>query len=115
MSITISELASRYASASGKVEQEASKELRAMAQVGTGLVKKAIQDVHAVDTSTMLNSTTAEQAGPNTYLIGPTVPYAAYVALGTSQVAARPFHETAATELNKQAEDFGFKPEDLGI
>ena len=115
MSITIGQLASRYLVASRKVKPEATRELKAMAQVGVGLVKKEIQNVHAVDTGTMLNSTEASVAGPNTYLIGPTVQYAAFVALGTSRVAARPFHITAAQALNKQVGLFGLDPDDLGI
>lgn len=115
MSINMGELASRYLAASRKVQPEVSKELKALAQVGTGLMKKEIQNVHAVDTSAMLNSVEAASAGPNTYLIGPTVDYAAYVALGTSRVAARPFHITAAKQLNKQAGLFGFDPDGLGL
>lgn len=115
MSITMGQLASRFLAASKKVKPESSKELKALAQVGVGLVKREIQNVHAVDTGTMLNSTEAALAGPNTYLVGPTVQYAAFVALGTSRVAARPFHVTAAQELNKQAGLFGFGSEDLGL
>jgi hypothetical protein len=115
MSITMGQLASRYAQASSKVTPEASKNIKALSQVGVGLVKKAIQEVHAVDTSTMLNSTTAESAGPNTYLVGPTVQYASFVALGTSRRAARPFHTMAAAKLSAQAGDFGLNADDLGI
>lgn len=115
MSITIGQLASRYANASRKVTPEASKDLKALAQVGVGLTKREIQNVHAVDTGAMLNSTTSESTGPNGYLIGPTVQYAPIVALGSSRVAARPFHIAAASALNQQAATFGFNPEDLGI
>lgn len=115
MSITMGQLASRYLAASKKVKPEASKELRALAQVAVGLTKREIQNVHAVDTGAMLNSTEASVAGPNTYLVGPTVQYAAFVALGTSRVAARPFHVAAANALNKQAGLFGFEPADLGL
>ena len=115
MSINMGELASRYQAASRKVKPEASKQLKALAQVGTGLMKKEIQNLHAVDTGAMLNSVEASSAGPNAYLIGPTVEYAVFVALGTSRVAARPFHTAAASQLNKQAGLFGFEPEDLGI
>lgn len=115
MSITMAELASKLAAASSKVGPEAEKNLRAMSQVGVGLVKREIQAVHAVKTSAMLNSTTAESAGPNTYLIGPTVEYATFVALGTSRMAARPFHITAAAELNRQAGLFGLQGLDLGL
>ena len=61
MSITMSQLASRYAAASKQTP--GSKELKALAQVGVGLVKNEIQNYHAVDTGTMLNSTTSETAG----------------------------------------------------
>ena len=115
MSITMGQLASRFSSASKKVKPGASKELKALSQVGTGLVKREIQNVHAVDTGAMLNSTSADTAGPNTYLIGPTVDYATFVALGTSRRAARPFHVTAAGKLNEQAGLFGFDKLDLGI
>lgn len=115
MSITMGQLASRYLAASKKVKPESSKQLKALAQVGVGLVKREIQNVHAVDTSAMLNSTEASVAGPNTYLVGPTVAYAPFVALGTSRMAARPFHITAARALNKQAGLFGFDSADLGI
>lgn len=115
MSITMGQLASRYAQASSKVTPEAQKNLRALSQVGTGLVKRCIQDYHAVDTSAMLNSTTAQTQGKNTYLIGPTVDYAAYVALGTSRMAARPFHIAATHKLSEQASQFGFSPGEVGI
>jgi len=46
----------------------------------------------------MLNSTTAEVTAKEA-LIGPTVDYAVYVALGTSRMAARPFHIHAAKRL----------------
>jgi hypothetical protein len=63
----------------------------------------------------MLNSTTADTAGKDTYLIGPTVHYAVYVALGTSRVTARPFHTRAAKVLRSQVADMGFDPDSLGI
>lgn len=115
MSMTMGELASRFLAASKKVKPESSKQLKGLAQVGVGLVKREIQNVHAVDTGAMLNSTEASVAGPNTYLIGPTVAYAPFVALGTSRMAARPFHVTAAQALNKQAGLFGFEEMDLGV
>ncbi|QFG04681.1 hypothetical protein SEA_CHICKENKING_11 [Microbacterium phage ChickenKing] len=113
MSITMGQLASRYAAASKQAP--GSTELKRLAQVGVGLVKQEIQAVHAVDTGTMLNSTTSESAGKTTYLIGPTVDYAAYVALGTSRVAGRPFHIRAAKRLSGEVADMGFDPESLGI
>lgn len=115
MSITMSQLASRYAAAANKVQPSARRNLDRLAQVGVGLVKVKIQAVHAVDFGTMLNSTTAEPDGEDAYLIGPTVDYAAYVALGTRYVAARPFHTMAATELHAQARAIGFDTEDVGI
>lgn len=115
MSITMGQLASRMAAASRKVKPESQKNLKRLSQVGVGLVKREIQNVHAVDTSAMLNSTEASAAGPNTYLIGPTVAYATHVALGTSRMAARPFHVAAASALRKQAGDFGLDPDDLGL
>ncbi|QOI66999.1 hypothetical protein SEA_MAELINDA_11 [Microbacterium phage MaeLinda] len=113
MSITMGQLASRYAKASGK--PVGSTELRRLAQVGVGIMKKEIQNVHAVDTGTMLNSTTAETAGKDTYLIGPTVNYAVYVARGTSRMTARPFDLIAAKVLRSQVADMGFDPDSLGI
>ena len=113
MSITMGQLASRYAAAGQHAP--GSKELKQLAQVGVGLVKREIQGFHAVDTGTMLNSTTAELAGKDTYLIGPTVDYAFFVAEGTSRMAARPFHKTAAAKLNDQVKDIGFTAEGLGI
>lgn len=115
MSMTMGQLSSRFLAASKKVKPEKDKQLKALAQVGVGLVKREIQNVHAVDTGTMLNSTEAAVAGPNTYLVGPTVDYAVFVALGTSKRTARPFHITAAQALNKQASLFGFDTQDLGI
>lgn len=113
MSITMSQLASRYAKASKS--KPGSTELKKLAQVGVGLVKREIQAVRAVDTGSMLNSTVAETTGENTYLIGPTVNYAPYVALGTSRVAGRPFHIRAAKRLRGEATSIGFDPDSLGI
>lgn len=115
MSITMGQLASRYAEAAGEVDDAVDKNLKRLAQVGVGLTKRSIQAYHAVDTGTMLNSTTSDKVGPTTYLIGPTVNYAVYVALGTSRVAARPFHIAAATELRHEATKLGFSPDDVGI
>lgn len=115
MSISMGQLASRYAEAAPKVPSITEKQLKQFSQVGVGLVKKSIQEYHAVDTSTMLNSTTAEKEGKATYLIGPTVDYATYVALGTSRVSARPFHTKASNQLQKQLDKFGVTPKDLGI
>lgn len=114
MSITMGQLASRLAVAASKVQPVSDQKLRTIAQLGVGYTKDAIQEVHAVDTSTMLNSTTAEQAGRSVYLIGPTVSYAPYVALGTSRMQARPFHLIAARKLQKDIKDF-MKAGDLGL
>lgn len=113
MSITMGQLASKFSQAANKVDPLAQQKLRTLAQVGVGLVKSEIQDMHAVDTGTMLNSTTAEAVG-DAYLIGPTVTYAPYVALGTSRMPARPFHIKAARNLSKQAKEI-FSAEDLGL
>lgn len=112
MSITMGQLASRYAKASRTAP--GSVEMARLAQVGVGLVKREIQDMHAVDTGSMLNSTTSDRVGATTYLIGPTVDYAAYVALGTSRMAARPFHIKAARKLRKELDGI-MTPEGLGI
>jgi hypothetical protein len=114
MSITMGQLASRMAQAASKVDTVAETKLRTLAQVGTGLMKEEIQAVHAVDTSSMLNSTRAEKAGPLAWEIGPTVGYSIYVALGTSRMAARPFHITSAQRLAEQAGEI-LKPKDLGL
>lgn len=108
MSMTMGQLASKLAEASKKVPSVTQEELQTIAQVGVGLVKREIQAAHAVDTGAMLNSTVAEKTGSSTYLIGPTVDYAAYVALGTSRVPARPFHIKAAKRLQSQIKDFPF-------
>ena len=113
--LTMSQLAALASAAAAKVDPQANKALRQFAQVGVGLVKKEIQNVHAVDTGTMLNSTVAESEGRDVIAIGPTVDYAVYVALGTSRMAARPFHITAARKMASQASDFGFSADDLGI
>lgn len=112
MAMSMSDLAAKFRMAAQKVDPEMERNLQTFAQVGVGLMKRAIQDYHAVDTATMLNSTTADQVGKHTYLVGPTVEYAVFVALGTSRVAARPFHIKAARDLADQASDFGM---DLGV
>lgn len=113
MSITMGQLATRYAEAASQ-NMPGDRELSQLAQVGVGLVKREIQNVHAVDTGTMLNSTTAEREG-KAYLIGPTVDYAVYVALGTSRRAGRPFHVTAAARLRDEAKHIGFDADSIGI
>ena len=99
MSISLGQLASKFARAAQQLPNVTQQQLKSLAVVGEGYMKQEIQNMHAVDTGTMLNSTTTEQAGKYTFLIGPTVRYAPYVALGTSRMAARPFHRVAARRL----------------
>lgn len=112
--LTMGQLASLLAAAAKKVSPTVDKNLRVLAQVGVGHMKQEIQRVHAVDTGTMLNSTTAESVNDRTILIGPTVNYATFVALGTSKMAARPFHITAAKKLQRDAKDI-LNTDDLGL
>lgn len=98
MSITLGQLATRFAQAATALPKVTDQQLRTLGQVGIGYMKEEIQKAHAVDTGTMLNSVTAEQEGKAVF-IGPTVKYAPYVALGTSRMAARPFHIYAAKRL----------------
>jgi phage gpG-like protein len=113
VSITMGQLASRFAVAASKVNPVTERQLATIAQLGIGYVKEEIQGMHAVDTGTMLNSTQSEKIG-HTYLIGPTVHYAPYVALGTSRMPARPFHIAAARRLRRDVKDF-LKAGDLGL
>lgn len=116
MSITMSQLASKFLAASRKVDRVTEKRMATLAQVGVGLVKSSIQSYHAVDTGTMLNSTDAEKVSGTEYLIGPTTTYAPFVALGTVNMPARPFHIRAAKQLQSQAaEIMALTPEDLGL
>jgi len=112
--LTMGQLAALMAAAAKEVDPTIDQKLRTLSQVGVGLMKSEIQKMHAVDTGTMLNSTSAESEGKNTIFIGPTVTYATYVALGTSRMAARPFHIRSAKKLDDQAKDI-FSAEDLGI
>lgn len=96
--MTFGQLGAKFKAAASKVGPSNDKALRTLAQVGVGYMKEEIQRAHAVDTGTMLNSTTTEKDGTG-YLIGPTVTYAPYVALGTSRMPARPFHERAKKRL----------------
>lgn len=114
MSITMGQLASRFIVAASKVDTVSDQKLRTLSQVAVGLVKSEIQGMHAVDTGTMLNSTQADRLDKATYLIGPTVSYAPYVALGTSRMPARPFHIAAARKLKAQAQVI-FSSEDIGL
>lgn len=104
--LTMSQLAALAKADAAKIEENTDRELKRFAQVGVGLVKREIQNMHAVDTSTMLNSTVAESTGANEISIGPTTDYAAYVALGTSRMPARPFHTVAAANLQKMVDQF---------
>lgn len=108
MALTMGQLASKVHAAAREAGRDDEKKLRTLAQAGVGHMKRAIQSVHAVDSGTMLNSTTADQSSPQSWLIGPTVDYAIYVALGTSRMAARPFHITAASALVADIEAMGF-------
>lgn len=112
--MTMGQLASKIAAASEKIGPLAEQKMAKLALVGTGHVKSEIQAMHAVDTGTMLNSTTAEKVGKLAWLIGPTVGYAPYVALGTSRMPARPFHITAAQLIIRDAQEV-FGEVDLGI
>lgn len=114
MSITMGQLASKYLMAAQKVDQVSDQKLRTIVQLGVGYVKQEIQTLHAVDTGTMLNSTQADKVSKDTYVIGPTVAYAPYVALGTSRMPARPFHIRAARRLSKDIKKF-MDAGDLGL
>jgi len=106
MSITMGQLAQKLTEQAGDLGEQASTVMGVLAQVGVGQVKKSIKAYKAIDTGTMLNSTTADGSGTGPYLIGPTTNYAAFVALGTSRMAARPFHLTAAELLQAQVESY---------
>lgn len=67
--------------------------------LGTGYMKAEIKRMDAIDTSVMLNSVHAEYPSKTEARIGPTPYYSVYVALGTSRMPARPFHETSARLL----------------
>lgn len=114
--LTMGQLAALMEAAAKKVDPAVDQRLKTLAQVGVGVMKREIQSVHAVDTGTMLNSTTAESDGKHSILIGPTTSYAVYVARGTSRMAARPFDVTAAQKLQKIVNDeFQDLGGDLGV
>lgn len=114
MSISLKDLGDRFNRAAQLLPGAAESKVEALAKVAEGLVKQEIQNVHAVDTGSMLNSTTTEKIAPKTYLVGPTVKYAPYVALGTSRMPARPFHKTAARRLQGMVNQ-GNLLRDLGL
>lgn len=114
MSITLGQLASRFANAAQLLPGVTDKKVEALAKVGEGFMKEEIQAVHAVDTGQLLNSTTVEKVSPKSYLVGPTVKYAPYVALGTSRMVGRPFHLRAARRL-QGAVNQGNLLRDLGL
>ena len=105
--LTMAQMAALLQAEAKKINPQCDTQLKKMAQMGVGIMKQEIQAMHAVDTGTMLNSTSAESVGKNTILIGPTVVYADAVANGTSRMAARPFHKTSAAKLNDQVQALG--------
>ena len=106
--LTMAQMAALMQAEAKKINPQCDIQLKKMAQMGVGIMKQEIHAMHAVDTGTMLNSTSAESVGKDTILIGPTVVYADYVANGTSRMAARPFHKTSAAKLNEQVQALGF-------
>jgi hypothetical protein len=93
------QLAAKMTMAATKMPAVTEEQIKTLAVIGVGYVKTEIQRMHAVDTGTMLNSTTATRISKSVWHIGPTVFYAPYVALGTSRMAARPFHIVAARRM----------------
>lgn len=82
-----------YGQAADQLPNTVDKALSEAAQYVAGVMKIEISHTwHAVDTGAMLNSVRPQKDGSHAYLIGPTQSYSAYVALGTSKMAARPFH-----------------------
>ena len=106
--LTMAQMAALLQAEAKKINPQCDTQLKQISQMGVGIMKQEIQAMHAVDTGTMLNSTSAESVGKNTILIGPTVVYADFVANGTSRMAARPFHKTSAAKLNEQVQALGF-------
>lgn len=111
--LTMGQLAAKMRAAAKKVDPACDQMVKTVAQMGVGFMKREIQAVHAVDTGTMLNSTTAESVGPRTIEIGPTTDYSIFVARGTSRMEARPFDIAAVKKLRAAVEklDLG----DLGV
>ena len=105
--LTMAQMAALLQAEAKKINPQCNTQLKQIAQMGVGIMKQEIQAMHAVDTGTMLNSTSAESVGKDTILIGPTVVYADYVVNGTSRMAARPFHKTSAVKLSEQVQALG--------
>lgn len=105
----MSQLASQFAHAATTVPTVAEQQVAKLAQLCVGHMKRAIRDYDAIDTGAMRNSVTAEKQSAYTYLIGPSVDYAVYVALGTSKMAARPFHLAAAKSLEPDIHQLGLR------
>lgn len=101
MSITMSQFATVMNKKASMVKDFSKDFLPKAGALCVGAEKKAIQQVHAVDTGTMLNSVTM-QSKADQVLVAPTVDYAVYVALGTSRMAARPFHQMAVEAVKPQ-------------
>lgn len=114
MSETLSSFASKISKAADNLPSLTEREVKRLAFAGAGFMKTSIQDYHAVDTSTMLNSVRVEPVKGG-FRIGPTVHYAAYVALGTSRMRARPFHTAAARRLEDAVKQLGYSSKDLGL
>ena len=102
--ITMGDLAIKLKTAGEQFDEASARSLARCAQLGVGHMKSAIQGVHAVKTSTMLNSVRPDRKSVSEYWIGPTVEYAPFVAFGTSRMQARPFHEIAARQLIRTCE-----------
>lgn len=112
--LTMGQLAALMHAAAKTVDPTVSVKLRTVGQAGVGIMKREIQALNAVDTGTMLNSTSVESVNKTTLLIGPTTTYAPYIALGTRFMAARPFHTRARPKIAKLAADF-LTADDLGL
>lgn len=96
----LNRLGNLYDKAASQLSDTVDKALEEASQYVVGVMKTEISHTwHAVDTGAMLNSVKAAKEGSNTYLIGPTQSYSGYVALGTSKMAARPFHITAYNKV----------------
>lgn len=82
-----------YDQAANQLPNTVDKALSEAAQYVAGVMKVEISHTwHAVASGAMMNSVKPKKDGAHAYLVGPTQSYSAYVALGTSKMAARPFH-----------------------